>query len=254
MARGRFEEYARGRIMVDEHLTPVLMAASEAELAVLIEFLGRPPSGLMWIDRRLRDPRLSRADRVAAVVKRIHWLGAHSVLGRLGPGGPCYLQIVCDALAELHLPEEPASGGLAELELRVVRYALDANFDALPADTQEALLNRFRAGEYHAEGVRDLSVLHDFLTHTQPERRALLPARAAEVAGGKLRDAAVQQAQTRLLRAGLRAILRRAGAPVYHAIQMWGWMGPAYRYTVPVIVYVAYLRSHVEGAAAVLTP
>lgn len=231
--------------MMDEHLTPVLMACSEAELAVLIEFLGRPPSGLLWFDRRLRDPRATRAERVAAVVARIHRLGAHSVLGRMGPGGPSYLQIVCDALAELGLSEEPAAEGIAGLERRLVRYVLDANFDALPAETQQALLDRFHSGETYAEGVPDLGVLHDFLTHTEPARRQMLPGRAAQVAGDKLREAALGQVQQRLLRAGLRVVLRGAAAPVYHAIRMWGWLGPAFRYTVPVIAYIAYLRSRV---------
>lgn len=228
--------------MFDEHLSPVLTACSEAELAVLIEFLGRPPSGLLWVDRRLRDPRAGRAERVAAVVERIHRLGAHSVLGRTLPGGPSYLQIVCDALAELGLSEEPAEGGIEALELRVVRYALDARFERLPAETQEALMRRFRAGELFAAGVPDLGVLHDFLTHVAPQRRALQAGHVATTVGDKLRDAALEQAKTRLLRAGLRVVLRGAAGPVYNAIRMWGWMGPAFRYTVPVITYLAYLR------------
>ncbi|MDC0667019.1 hypothetical protein [Nannocystis radixulma] len=237
--------------MVDEHLTPVLMACSEAELAVLIEFLGRPPSGLLWFDRRLRDPRSTRAQRVAAVIERILWLGSHSVLGRTGPGKQAYLQIVCDALAEMQLSEEPAEDGLAGLELRMVRYVLDANFEGLPVETQQVLLDQFRAGDTYAEGVRDLGLLHDFLSHTKgPERRALPVGHAAHVATDKLRDAAVQQVQTRLLRAGLKVVLRGAAGPVYNAIRLWGWAGPAFRYTVPVIVYVAYLRGHVVVDAA----
>lgn len=232
--------------MFDEHLTPVLMACSEAELAVLIEFLGRPPSGLLWLDRRLRDPRATRSDRVAAAVERILRLGAHSVLGRTGPGVQSYLQVVCDALAELNLSEEPAVGGIAALEQRVVRYALDADFDALPAETQQALLERFRSGEFYAEGVPDISVLHDFQTHTRSDRKALTAGRAAAAATDKLRDVAVEQAQKKLLRFGLRLVLRGASGPVYHAIRAWGWAGPAFRYTVPVIAYVAYLRDHVD--------
>lgn len=240
--------------MVDEHLTPVLMACSEAELAVLIEFLGRPPSGLLWFDRRLRDPRSTRADRVAAVVERILRLGSHSVLGRTGPGKQAYLQIVCDALVELRLSEEPAADGLPGLERRVVRYALDADFDALPPETQQALLDRFRAGDTYAEGVRDLGVLHDFVTHTQPERKALLPGHVAHVATDKLRDQAVVQVRHRLLRAGLKLVLRGAAGPVYQAIRLWEWAGPAFRYTIPVIVYVAYLREHVDADAAAAAP
>lgn len=235
--------------MFDEHLTPVLTACNEAELAVLIEFLGRPPSGLLWSDRRLRDPRAGRAERVAAVVERIHRLGAHSVLGRTPPGGTSYLQIVCDALLELGLSEEPAEGGIAELERRVARYALDARFDHLPPETQEALFERFTAGELFSDGIPDLGVMHEFLTHVEPTRRALKAGPAAVVAGDKLRDAAIKQAKSQLLRAGLRVILRGASGPVYNAIRMWGWMGPAFRFTVPVIAYVAYLRGRQAGAA-----
>ena len=227
--------------MFDEHLSPVLTACSEAELAVLVEFLGRPPTGLLWVDRRLRDPRAGRAERVAAVVERIHRLGAHSVLGRTPPGGPSYLQIVCDALMELHLSEEPAEG-IAALELRIVRYALDAGFERLPHETQVELVRRFRAGELFAAGIPDLSVLHDFLTHVAPQRRALEAGHMKVAVGDRLRDVAIEQARTRLLRAGLRVVLRGAAGPVYNALRMWGWMGPAFRYTVPVIVYLAYLR------------
>lgn len=234
--------------MFDEHLSPVLTACSEAELAVLVEFLGRPPSGLLWVDRRLRDPRAGRAERVAAVVERIHRLGAHSVLGRTLPGGPSYLQIVCDALAELGLSEEPADG-VDALELRVVHYVLDARFGRLPPETQEALMQRFRAGELFSAGIPDLGVLHDFLTHVAPQRRALTAGHVASAAGDKLRDAAIQQAKTRLLRAGLRVALRGAAGPVYNAIRMWGWMGPAFRYTVPVIAYIAYLRGRLAEQA-----
>lgn len=235
--------------MFDEHITPVLTACSEAELAVLIEFLGRPPSGLLWTDRRLRDPRAGRAERVAATVERIHRLGAHSVLGRTPPGGPSYLQIVCDALAELGLSEEPAEDGIAGLELRVVRYVLDAHFDRLSPATQAGLMDQFRAGEVFAAGIPDLGVLHEYLVHVEPERRALQAGPVAATVGGKLRDAAVQQAKKRLLHAGLRIVLRGAAGPVYNAIRMWGWLGPAFRYTVPVITYLAYLRGRQADAA-----
>lgn len=235
--------------MYDEHLTPVLMACSEAELAVLIEFLGRPPTGLLWNDRRLRDPREGREARVAAVVERILRLGAHSVLGRTNPGGPSYLQVVCDALEEAGMSQEPAAGGIAELERRVVRYVLDAGFDALPQATQDALLDRFYAGELYAEGIKDISVVHDFVTHVIPERKALLPARAARVAGEKLRDKAIETAKKRLLRVGLRVVLRGAAGPIYQAIRVWGWLGPAFRYTIPAIAYVGYLRWRQTAAA-----
>jgi hypothetical protein len=238
---GRADQGYAARAMVDEHLTPVLMACSESELAVLIEFLGRPPTGLMWSDRRLRDPRATREERVAAVVERILRLGAHSVLGRTSPGGPSYLQVVCDALEENGVTEAPAAG-IGELEQRVVRYVLDAGFDALPEDTQQTLLAKFYAGETYADGIADLSFVHDYVTHVVPERKALLPARAARVAGGKLADKAIDNVKKRLLRLGLRVVLRGAAGPIYQAIRVWGWLGPAFRYTVPAIAYVAYLR------------
>lgn len=239
---GRADQGYAARAMFDEHLTPVLMACSESELAVLIEFLGRPPTGLMWSDRRLRDPRATREERVAAVVERILRLGAHSVLGRTNPGGPSYLQVVCDALEEIGGSEAPAAGGIAELEQRVVRYVLDAGFDALPEDTRQQLLAKFHAGETYADGIADLSFLHDYVTHVVPERKALLPGRAARVAGEKLADKAIVNVQRRLLRFGLRVVLRGAAGPVYQAIRAWGWLGPAFRYTVPAIAYVSYLR------------
>ena len=57
--------------MRDDHLTPVLLAASEAELALLIEFLGRPPSGLLWVDRRVRGADATHEERAAAVLAEI---------------------------------------------------------------------------------------------------------------------------------------------------------------------------------------
>lgn len=233
--------------MFDEHLTPVLSACSEAELAVLIEFLGRPPSGLLWLDRRVGGR--SREAQVAAVTERILRLGGHSVLGRTGPGEPSYLQIVCDALAELGLSEEPADGIVA-LETRVVQYALDAGFGALPEELQAALLARFESGALFVDGVPDLSVLHDFITHVGPERRGLVVAHTSKTVRDRLRDEALRQVRSRLLRGGLRLVLRDLGGPIYHAIRAWTFLGPAYRFTVPTILYVAYLRRRQLQAAA----
>ncbi|MBL8971970.1 MAG: hypothetical protein JNK56_15375, partial [Myxococcales bacterium] len=112
----------------DDQLSPVLEAASEAELALLIEFLGRPPSGLLWLDRRVRGPGATHAERAAAVVEEVLRCSDHSVTGRLGGGQRSYLQVVCDVLQYLELEDTPADGVLG-LELRVVRFVLDSEFE-----------------------------------------------------------------------------------------------------------------------------
>jgi hypothetical protein len=69
------------------------------------------------------------------VVAEILRCGDHSMTGRLGGGQRSYLQVVCDVLQYLELEDTPADGVLA-LELRVVRYVLDSEFERLAPDVQ----------------------------------------------------------------------------------------------------------------------
>jgi len=251
--RGGSRKLARQR-MRDEHLTPLLLASSEAELALLIEFLGRPPSGLLWRDRRVRDPAASHAERVEAVVDEVLRCGSHTVVGRLGGGKRAYLQIVCDVLQELGLPETPAQG-VHGLEMRVVRYVLDSEFDRLRQDRQDALLEHFFAGDFFVGGLRGHDALHLVMTRVGPEQRQLSAGKIGRtvrrVGGREL----WRRAQSMATKAALRLVVRGLAAPVQWVMTTWGWLGPAFRLTVPVICYVAYLRHrHPEaGAAAELT-
>lgn len=222
----------------------MLEAASEAELALLIEFLGRPPSGLLWLDRRVRRPRgagATHAERVAAVVEEVLRCGDHSITGRLGGGQRSYLQVVCDVLQYLELDDTPADGVLA-LELRVVRYVLDGEFERLAPDVQAQLLADFFAGKFFVGGIRGYDLVHPFVTHVDPEHR--------EFTGGTVKRALAQiggeQLQKRswvyARKKALKLVLRRLAGPVDWALTAWEWLGPAYRLTVPTVCYVAYLR------------
>lgn len=237
------------QLMRDEHLSPLLLASSEDELALLIEFLGRPPSGLLWLDRRVRDPAASHAERVDAVVEEVLRCGSHSIAGRMGGGKRAYLQILCDVLQELELPDTPAQG-VAALELRVVRYVLDTEFDRLTPERRDALQGHFFAGEFFAAGLRGYDALHPLMTRLGPDRRRLSAGkigRTVRRAGGReLR----RRARSMATKAALKLMIRGCAGPVVWAMTAWDWLGPAYRLTVPVICYVAYLRHrHPEGAA-----
>ena len=234
--------------MRDEHLTPVLAACSEAELALLIEFLGRPPSGLLWLDRRVRAPGYGHDERVAAVVEEIIRCGNHSVAGRIGGGSPSYVQLVCDALHELELTEAPAPGVL-ELELRVVRFVLDTEFERLAPELQEQMLAGFFAGGFFVGGLRGYDPMNPFLTRVDAEHRVLGAGKLART----MRKIGVQQigkrARSYAIKAALRVVLRSFAGPVQWALTAWDWLGPAYRLTVPVICYVAFLR-HAQAVRA----
>lgn len=240
--------------MRDEHLTPLLLSSSEAELALLIEFLGRPPSGLLWLDRRVRDRSATHAERVEAVVAEVLRFGSHTVTGRLGAAKGAYVQLVCDVLQELELSETPARG-IHELELRVVRYVLDSEFDRLPPDRQEALLEHFFAGDFFVGGLRGYDALHPLMTRVGPEQRQLSAGkigRTVRRAGGReLR----RRARSMAMKAALKVIVRGFAAPVQWAMTAWDWLGPAFRVTVPVICYLAFLRHrHPEAAPVVAAP
>lgn len=225
----------------DEHLTPVLEACSEAELALLVEFLGRPPSGLLWLDARVRDPDVPRAVRVAAIVDRVVLLADHSVTSRMGGAIRSYLQVVCGILEELELPETPGEGILA-LEMRVVRHILDAGFDDLPPDVQAALEARWLAGTFFADGMFDADLIHPLVTHTDVDHRALAVGQAGRTLGTTALRLGWKQVRGYVRKFFLRVVLRRLATPVGWVLTAWDMMGPAFRFTVPVICYVAYLR------------
>jgi uncharacterized protein YaaW (UPF0174 family) len=232
--------------MRDEHLTPVLEACTEAELALLIEFLGRPPSGLMWLDRRVREPGHSHAERVAAVVEEILRFGNHSVAGRIGAGTPGWVQVVCDVLQNLELSEAPAPG-ILELEMRVVRFVLDTEFELLSPELQMHLLRGFHAGDFFVGGLRGYEPLHPFLTRVDADHRALGGAKMARA----MRTVGLRELRKRagkfVTKRALKVVLRRFAGPVQWMLTAWEWLGPAYRITVPVVCYVAFLR-HAQAA------
>lgn len=219
----------------------MLEAASEAELALLVEFLGRPPSGLLWLDRRVRGPGATHAERAAAVVEEVLRCSDHSVTGRLGGGQRSYLQIVCDVLQYLELEDTPADGMLG-LELRVVRYVLDSEFERLAPDVQATLLEDFFAGTFFVGGIRGYDLVHPFVTQVDPEHRKL----EAGKVGRALKQIGGEQLQKRVRSfargAALKLVLRGLAGPANWAITAWEWLGPAYRLTVPTVCYVAYLR------------
>ncbi len=219
----------------------MLEAASEAELALLIEFLGRPPSGLLWLDRRVRGSGATHAERAAAVVEEVLRCGDHSVTGRLGGGQRSYLQVVCDVLQYLELEDTPADGALG-LELRVVRYVLDSEFERLAPDVQATLLDDFYAGKFFVGGIRGYDLVHPFVTQVDPEHRKV----EAGKVGRALKQIGGEQLQKRVRSfargAALKLVLRGLAGPANWAITAWEWLGPAYRLTVPTVCYVAYLR------------
>lgn len=225
----------------DEHLTPVLEACSEAELALLVEFLGRPPTGLLWFDARVRDPAVPRAERVAAIVDRVLLLGDHSVTRRMGGAIRSYLQVVCDVLRELELSEAPGEGIFA-LELRVVRHVLDAGFDELPRTVQAELEARWLSGALFADGIFEDDPLHPLMTHTDVDHRALAVGQAGKAIGSSALSFGWKQVKAALRKVVLKVIVRRLATPIGWAFTAWDLLGPAYRFTVPVICYVAYLR------------
>lgn len=238
--------------MRDEHLTPVLEACTEAELALLIEFLGRPPSGLTWLDRRVREPGHSHEERVAATVEEILRFGNHSIAGRIGGGTPGWVSVVCDVLHNLELSEAPAQG-ILELEMRVVRFVLDTEFERLSPELQAHLLRGFHTGDFFVGGLRGYETLHPYLTRIDADHRALGGAkmvRAMRAVG--LRELR-RQAGMFVTKRALRVVLRRFAGPVYWMLTAWEWLGPAYRITVPVVCYVAHLRHAQEARRAAQT-
>lgn len=228
--------------MRDEHLTPLLLACSEAELALLIEFLGRPPAGLLWRDPRIREPHPTHARRVEAVIAEVLRCGDHTITGRLGGGNGAYLQVLCDVLRELELPEDPAPG-IEALELRVVRYVLDTEFDRLPQASQDELLADFFAGNFFVAGLHGYDTAHPFLTRLHPgEPRALARGKAGRALLKIGEHQLARQARSMLRKAALRVVLRSFAGAAAWAFTAWEWLGPAYRLTVPAICYFAYLR------------
>lgn len=224
------------------------MACSEAELALLIEFMGRPPSGLLWRDPRVRDPHATREQRVQAVIAEVLRCGDHSITGRLGGGNDAYLQVLCDVLRELELSEAPASG-IAELEQRVVDFVLDTEFERLPKDTQAALRADFYAGAFFMPGLHGYDSLHPFMTRAGPGERRVI--RAGKL-GRALKKVGEHQLERRvramIRKTALRLVTRRFAGAIGWLWTAWDVAGPAYRLLVPVICYFAYLR-HRQAAA-----
>ncbi len=233
--------------MRDAHLTPVLTACTPSELAPLIEFLGRPPLGSIGFDHRLR--RAGRDRRIDALVAEVLHCGDHGLARRFGAGRHTYLQVVCDVLQQLGLPETPGAD-IGELELRIVRHVLDSEFDRLAPAVQDALLAAFTSGELFAAGLLTPDPFDPLLTHVSVDDTVLALDKTVRAVWRSFSDGLPRRVADFILFMVLHRIDRRLEHHTRWAVRVWRWLGPAYRLTVPVICYVHYLRQRTAAAPA----
>jgi hypothetical protein len=105
-----------------------------------------------------------------------------------------------------------------------------------------ALEARWLSGAFFADGLRDADAIHPLMTHTDADHRALGDRPGRRAVGTAALRLSARQVRGYVRKFFLRVVLRRLATPVGWALTAWDWLGPAYRYTVPVICYVAYLR------------
>lgn len=233
--------------MHDPDLSPVLEAASQEELDLLVRFLASHRTSLLMRDPDVRAYYPDHTRYIPKIVQEIQLFGGHTLKDRaLGehPGLP-YARIVADAQRKLELGLDGAS--LEAQEDAVVAFVIDPAFDELPAERQTSLREAFARGDFFREGLARPGLFHQLLEREDPEHMRLNTSRAARTA----RKAAVRwvkaQLKGRALRWVMRLVLRGAAGPVGAALVLWDLLGPAYRVTIPVVCYVSYLRGRVGG-------
>jgi uncharacterized protein YaaW (UPF0174 family) len=134
------------------------------------------------------------------------------------------------------------------MEHTVVKLALDSEFDNLDKAAQDKLLDGFYRGSLFRSGLSQRTVLDDFISRAEgnvatPE---LETEKVKRVLGQKAVGFVKKTIKGKAVSTGLKLVLRGAAAPIGVGLTAWDLLGPAYRVTIPVICYIAYLR-HKHG-------
>jgi uncharacterized protein YaaW (UPF0174 family) len=233
--------------MYDENLTPLLESCSNEELDPLVNFLLEPRSSLLAKDPDYLRLNPDHGRYLGAIVKEIRLFGGHTIKDRVvGSPGRAWRAIVRDALLELGVKAPPLA--LREMEHTVVKLALDSEFDNLDKAAQDKLLDGFYRGSLFRSGLSQRTVLDDFISRAEgnvatPE---LETEKVKRVLGQKAVGFVKKTIKGKAVSTGLKLVLRGAAAPIGVGLTAWDLLGPAYRVTIPVICYIAYLR-HKHG-------
>ena len=147
-----------------------------------------------------------------------------------------------DALLEMGVKAPPLA--LREMEHTVVKLALDSEFDDLDKSTQTKLLANFYDGQLFRHGLAQRTVLDDFVSRAEGDVRStdFETEKVKRVFGQKAVGLVKKTIKGKAVSTGLKLVLRGAAAPIGVGLTAWDMLGPAYRITIPVICYVAYLR------------
>lgn len=233
--------------MYDENLTPLLESCSNEELDPLVNFLLEPRSSLLAKDPDYLRLNPDHGRYLGAIVKEIRLFGGHTIKDRVvGSPGRAWRAIVRDALLELGVKAPPLA--LREMEHTVVKLALDSEFDNLDKAAQDKLLDGFYRGSLFRSGLSQRTVLDDFISRAEgnvatPEFET---EKVKRVLGQKAVGFVKKTIKGKAVSTGLKLVLRGAAAPIGVGLTAWDLLGPAYRVTIPVICYIAYLR-HKHG-------
>lgn len=233
--------------MYDENLTPLLESCSNEELDPLVNFLLEPRSSLLAKDPDYLRLNPDHGRYLGAIVKEIRLFGGHTIKDRVvGSPGRAWRAIVRDALLELGVKAPPLA--LREMEHTVVKLALDSEFDNLDKAAQDKLLDGFYRGSLFRSGLSQRTVLDDFISRAEgnvatPE---LETEKVKRVLGQKAVGFVKKTIKGKAVSTGLKLVLRGAAAPIGVGLTAWDLLGPAYRVTIPIICYIAYLR-HKHG-------
>ena len=229
--------------MYDENLTPLLEKCSNEELDPLVNFLLEPRSSLLAKDPDYLCSNPDHGRYLGAIVKEIRLFGGHTIKDRVvGSPGRAWRMIVRDALLELGVKAPPLA--LREMEHAVVKLALDSEFDKLDKAARDKLLDGFYRGSLFRSGLSQRTVLVDFISRAEgnvstPE---LETEKVKRVLGQKAVGLVKKSLKGKAVSTGLKLVLRGAAAPIGVGLTAWDLLGPAYRVTIPVICYIAYLR------------
>lgn len=229
--------------MYDENLTPLLESCSNEDLDPLVNFILEPRSSLLAKDPDYIRHAPDHGRYIGSIVKEIRLFGGHTIKDRVvGSPGREWRTIVRDALLEMGVKAPPLA--LREMEHTVVKLALDSEFDDLDKSTQNKLLANFYDGQLFRHGLAQRTVLDDFVSRAEGDVRStdFETEKVKRVFGQKAVGLVKKTIKGKAVSTGLKLVLRGAAAPIGVGLTAWDMLGPAYRITIPVICYVAYLR------------
>ncbi|MBM9592365.1 DnaJ domain-containing protein [Leptospira sp. 201903075] len=231
----------------DRHLTPLFTSCSDEELDDIVNVLLKKSLNKLKKDNDFQlIGRFYPSKYTGRLIKEIQRVGGNSIANVMRGGGVEYSQIVQDVARKVGIKKELIPQGTEAAERMVLSHLLEKAYEKMSDEQKESFTEEFKKEDFSKYTDVPSGALSVAFLHTAINSSGFLAYKLTLI----IANAVARQVLGHGLRLGTNAFLMRGlsffAGPIGLAITaVWGGIdlsGPAYRVTIPIVVFIAGLR------------